>query len=76
MDLERDWMMRRVEQERIEGMTFPVRCNHCRRIYDLGTVTVTARYVDCSMWKSPCCGLLVDDRGVGWKSRADYTELS
>ncbi len=57
-----------------EGMTYPVQCSHCHGIYDLGKVTVTARYTDCSMWKSPCCGLTVDDRSAGWKSRPDYTE--
>lgn len=61
-----------------EGMTDPVQCNRCGRgIYDLGTVKVTARYVDCSMWKAPCCGALVDDRGeTGWKSFSDYTRIS
>ncbi len=60
----------------IDGMTSPVRCAHCSRIYDLGTVTATARYTDCSMWKSPCCKRLVDDRGeTGWKSTKDYHPL-
>lgn len=44
-------------------MFSPVQCTHCSGVYDLGTVTVTARYTDCSMWKAPCCGLTVDDRG-------------
>ena len=58
------------------GMTSPVRCTYCRGVYDLGTVTVTARYTDCSMWRSPCCGQLVDDRGeTGWKSRSDYVRI-
>jgi hypothetical protein len=57
----------------VEGMTSPVQCAYCNRVYDLGTVTVTARYLDCSMWKSPCCGRTVDDRGeTGWKSIKDY----
>ena len=60
----------------VAAMTFPVRCAHCGGIYDLAKVEVTARYTDCSMWKSPCCGLLVDDRGdTGWKSRKDYEHL-
>ncbi len=54
---------------------FPVRCAHCRGIYDMGSVEVTARYTDCSMWKAPCCGRTVDDRNPPWKHRADYTEL-
>lgn len=58
------------------GMTSPVRCTHCPGVYDLATVTVTARYTDCSMWRSPCCDLTVDDRGeTGWKPRGDYVRL-
>jgi hypothetical protein len=61
----------------ISGMTSPVRCTHCPGVYDLGTVTVTARYTDCSMWRSPCCDVLVDDRGeTGWKSRGDYVRIN
>ena len=55
------------------GMSFPVRCR-CGHVYDLGKVEVTARYTDCSMWRTPCCKVLADDRkppwGVSW-----YTEL-
>jgi hypothetical protein len=59
------------------GMHQPARCTWCSGVYDLGTVTITARYTDCSMWKAPCCGVTVDDRGeTGWKSRADYRRLS
>lgn len=58
------------------GMRDPVRCTHCRGVYDLAAVKVTARYTDCSMWRSPCCDMLVDDRGeTGWKSRGDYVRL-
>jgi hypothetical protein len=61
------------EPDDIAAMTYPVRCTHCRRSYDLATVEVTARYADCSVWKAPCCGTVVDDRGdTGWKSRKDY----
>jgi hypothetical protein len=64
------------DQPATAGMSQPAQCSHCHRIYDLGTVTVTARYADCSMWKAPCCGLLVDDRGeTGWKSFSDYRRL-
>ncbi|GAS95508.1 uncharacterized protein RMCC_2474 [Mycolicibacterium canariasense] len=60
----------------IEGMSQPVRCRWCSGIYDLGTVEVTARYIDCSMWKTPCCGHTADDRGeTGWKSFSDYERL-
>ncbi len=64
-------------QDRIAGMTQPVRCRRCHNgVYDLGTVEVTARYADCSMWRAPCCGALVDDRGeTGWKSQQDYERL-
>lgn len=73
-----EWTMdgRLIETPDVTGMTSPVRCSHCGGVYDLGTVTVTGRYTDCSVWRSPCCGLTVDDRGeTGWKSRADYVRL-
>lgn len=55
---------------------YDVRCTWCGGIYNLGKVEVTARYVDCSMWKAPCCGRLVDDRGdTGWKTRKDYERV-
>lgn len=56
-------------------MTSPVRCTHCGGVYDLGRVTVTARYTDCSCWTSPCCKRPVDDRPQGWKSRPDIEKL-
>ncbi|MBB3752531.1 hypothetical protein FHT44_005043 [Mycolicibacterium sp. BK634] len=59
-----------------EGMSTPVRCNFCGGIYDLGTVHVTQRYADCSVWKTPCCGHNADDRGEsGWKSFKDYERI-
>lgn len=64
-----------VDGRSIEEMTSPVLCLRCHRgIYDLGTVVVTARYTDCSVWRTPCCGLTVDSRGAdgGWGIRADY----
>lgn len=72
----RRWLAADLPPE-VEGMHDPVRCNRCRTgVYDLGTVDVTGHYVDCSMWKAPCCGALVDDRGeTGWKSFKDYTRL-
>lgn len=57
------------------GMFSPVRCR-CGEIYDLGAVTVTARYTDCSVWVTPCCRRQADDRGPGWKSVPDYTPIS
>jgi hypothetical protein len=60
-----------------KGMHQPVRCSFCGGVYDLGKVEVTARYADCSMWKTPCCGVTADDRGeTGWKSRRDYVRLA
>lgn len=66
-----------VSLDLIEGMSYPVQCARCHTgVYDLGKVEVTARYTDCSMWKAPCCGVLVDDRGeTGWLSRRDYYRL-
>lgn len=64
------------EVRRIRKMFSPVRCAHCNRVYDLGTVTVTARYTDCSVWNAPCCGRPVDDRGeTGWKTLRDYHKI-
>jgi hypothetical protein len=65
-----------IMEDSTEGMTSPVRCTHCRRVYDLGTVTVTARYLDCSCWNSPCCNRSVDDRDEFWKSRPDIEPLT
>jgi hypothetical protein len=64
-----------VEAEQIADMFKPVRCI-CGQIYDLGRVEVTARYTDCTVWKTPCCGRTADDRGeTGWKSTKDYTVI-
>lgn len=60
-----------IEEAGASEMMSPVRCRYCPGVYDLGSVTVTARYADCSMWKSPCCDMLVDDRS--WKP--DYEHL-
>lgn len=69
--------MRRIRPD-ITGMASPVRCMRCHRgVYDLGRVEVTARYADCSMWKTPCCGAVVDDRGkTDWTSRKDYERIN
>jgi hypothetical protein len=68
--------MRWLYDDEIARMTSPVRCTHCGGVYDLGTVTVTGRYIDCTTWKAPCCGVPVDDRGdTGWKSRKDYIKI-
>lgn len=46
----------------------PVRCS-CGAYYDSASVTVIARYADCSVWKAPCCGRQTDDRT--WVSGAN-----
>ena len=70
-----DGMLERFPPDVMEMMS-PARCTWCGGIYDLGSVTVTARYTDCSMWKAPCCGRTVDDRGeTGWKSIPDYHKV-
>lgn len=59
-----------------DGMTSPVRCM-CGQVYDLGTVTVTARYADCSVWTTPCCRRSVDDRPAwGSTEPSAYTRIS
>lgn len=51
-----------VVPDEVLDMTSPVRCMRCGGVYDLGHVTVTHRYADCSMWRTPCCDREVDDR--------------
>lgn len=69
------WNLRILEQQ-VADMRSPVRCNRCRGVYDLGKVEVTARYTDCSVWRTPCCGQTVDDRGeTGWTLRKDYERI-
>lgn len=53
----------------VSEMMAPVECGLCGSVYDSANVTVTARYSDCSVWVSPCCGRTVDDRPAGWVSR-------
>lgn len=47
-----------------------VQCSFCHSEYDLGKVEVIARYTDCTVFKTPCCGVEADDRP---KMRPDYT---
>lgn len=50
----------------LDQMMVPVECAHCGTIYDLTSVEVVARYLDCSVWTSPCCRRPgCDDRGGG-----------
>lgn len=57
-------------------MTYWIKCGICGQVYDGGKVTVTARYADCSVWTSPCCGQQVDDRQKGWVSRPTAIPIS
>lgn len=50
-----------------------VKCTYCGRVYDITRVHVTARYADCSMYTTPCCGREVDDRR--WVSKPAYKEI-
>lgn len=50
-----------------------VRCSHCHRVYDIGKVEVLARYADCTVFKTPCCGREADDRT--WKIFPDFVEI-
>lgn len=61
-------------QECTDAMHLPVRCR-CGAVYDLGSVTVTARYTDCSMWRTPCCDIVTDDRLPGWGGPRTYEEI-
>lgn len=47
---------------RVAEMMAPVECRWCLHVYDAGSVTVLGRYADCSTWRCPSCGTLVDDR--------------
>lgn len=64
-----------VDQYDVEGMTFPVLCD-CGRVYDMDKVKVLARYLDCTVWKSPCCKRTQDDRPKGWTTQHNYVELN
>lgn len=65
---------RGADAEMAKEMFLPVLCE-CGSIYDQGTVTVTARYSDCSVWKTPCCKRECDDRPPGWKSGPSYQRI-
>lgn len=68
----------RVGRTPIERMMIPVRCSHCRTVYDMTRVEVTGRWLDCTAWIAPCCKRSVDDRGsygIG-PNRTHYQELT
>lgn len=64
-----------VDDVTAEPMHLPVTCRFCGKVYDLGTVTVTARYADCSCWTTPCCGKAVDDRPTWGAGARAYTPV-
>lgn len=74
-----DQFGRRIRLPDTSDMFAPVRCSHCGRVYDMGAVTITSRWTDCSVWKAPCCGQVVDDRpgggGIMGKSRGDFERI-
>jgi hypothetical protein len=51
---------------RAPAMRYPVRCRHCSHVHDAAKVTVVQRYADCSVWRCPGCGVLIDDRPHAW----------
>lgn len=66
----------RVEPESLKGMLCPVRCNLCNEVYDLTKGEPIARYADCTVYKTPCCGRTVDDRpGIGGGGRSAFVRL-
>jgi hypothetical protein len=69
-------MRRRLRPWERQPMVSPVRCLHCRTIYDMGAVQTTGHYADCSTWRCPGCRLLVDDRCLGgWGGRRDIERV-
>lgn len=56
-----------------DDMVSPVACAHCGQIYDLAAAEVNHRFMDCTQYKTPCCGKLSDDRE--WKSYPDYKRI-
>lgn len=58
----------------ITGMLVPVICNHCGKVYDLCGGNVIHRYADCTVYETPCCKIMVDDRE--YKSMPDYKRIN
>ena len=56
-----------------KAMLSPVACTHCGSVYDLCSVTPIARYADCTVFKTPCCDRVVDDRK--WKGLPDIRKV-
>lgn len=59
----------------IGKMLVPVECLRCGEVYDLCSVNdIVHRYQDCTLYRSPCCKALVDDRE--WKSSPDIRRIN
>jgi len=56
-----------------QKMISPGRCSFCGGIYDLTMVKPIHRYADCTLYRTPCCNKLADDRE--WKSLADFRRI-
>lgn len=70
------WRRGLLRNAAVDGMTSPVECGFCGRVYDLGAVEVTARFADCSVWTTPCCKRPgVDDRPPWPGGQRAYREL-
>jgi hypothetical protein len=63
-----------IQEFNIKGMTCPVICSHCGKVYDLHIVKVNHRFMDCTQFTTPCCNYqFADDREC--KSFKDYERL-
>lgn len=46
-------------------MLVPVRCRKCDQVYDLCDGEPVQRFADCTVYRTPCCNQVVDDREWG-----------
>jgi hypothetical protein len=52
---------------------YKVKCTHCGLTYNLESVKIIARYSDCTVFKTPCCNVMADDRE--WKILPDFKKV-
>jgi hypothetical protein len=66
-----EWAQRRD----VTGMLVPVLCRRCGQVYDLckGEPVEGGRYLDCTVYITPCCRQKVDDRT--WVSSPAFDKL-
>lgn len=72
-DIDADYAAQEPSDQRMAEparMRSPYRCKWCGHVHDGALVTVVQRYADCSTWKCPGCGVLIDDRPEGWGGSA------